>query len=291
MTRIVLAIGLALMATAAWMAISPSGSERHPDSLSPAARSVPPTRAPGAEAAPAVARGTNSMVIPGAQEPRGGADPGFDPMLVTGLGRFTEEEIARYNRLHVLPFNPAVGRDCEDRPDPDFPGRSYSRCTTVREHPAHPYGELDDEALLSLAEHDAVAALMLGRRVAREDERLYWYLRAAALSEKSGPLMALAEQRYSTGIDLRLVDGKLRRVPRPDRIVTRVALDTVAGRMGDPRANPERWRELLRSIAPRRFPTYLAQADALVAEFLGTMARTQREITGSVQIQEIIDNA
>jgi hypothetical protein len=217
-------------------------------------------------------------------------DAGFDPMLVTGLGEFTEEEIARYNRLHLLPFNPVIGRSCEDRPDPDFPGRSYTRCTTERVQPGHPYGELDDEALLSLAEHDAVAALMLGRRVAGEDERLYWYLRAAALSEKSGPLMALAEQRYTTAMDLRVVEGKLRRVPRPDRVAIRLALDTVAGRMGDPRANPDRWREVILSLAEDRAPTYLAQADALVAEFLGAMARTQREITGSVQIQEIIDN-
>ncbi len=211
-------------------------------------------------------------------------------MLVTGLGRFTEEEIARYDRLHVLPFNPAVGRDCEDRPDPQLPGHSYTRCTTERERPAHPYGELDDEALLSLAEHDAVAALMLGRRVVGEDERLYWHLRAAALSEKSGPLMALAEQRYGVAFDLRLVDGELRRVPRPDRIATRAALDAVAGRMGDPRANPERWRQMIRSLSPDHYPAYLGQTDALVAEFLGAMASTQREITGSVQIQEIIDN-
>ncbi|NIP13856.1 MAG: hypothetical protein GWM88_03550 [Pseudomonadales bacterium] len=219
------------------------------------------------------------------------ADPGFDPMLVTGLGEFTDEEIERYNRLHVLPFNPAIGRDCQDRPDPQFPERSYTSCTTVRERPAHPYGELDDEALLSLAEHDAAAALMLGRRVAGEDERLYWHLRAAALSEKSGPLMSLAERRYRAGTDLRLAGGELRRVPRPDRLATGVALDTVAGLMGDPRANPDRWRQRLRALAPGGYPTYLAQADALVIEFLGAMARTQREITGSVQMQEIIDNA
>ncbi len=102
--------------------------------------------------------------------------------------------------------------------------------------------------------------------------------------------MALAEQRYREAIDLRLVGGELRRVPRPDRIAVRVALDTVAGRMGDPRANPDRWRGVLQSVAADRASAYLAQADALVAEFLGTMARTQREITGSVQIQEIIDN-
>jgi hypothetical protein len=289
MMRIVLMIGLAVLFTAAWLSISLPSAER-PESAARTDHSVPP-RPPPMQAPPAVDGGRETMLQTVATSGEEQSDPVFDPMLVTGLGRFTEEEIARYNRLHLLPFNPAIGRSCEDRPDPDFPGRSYTRCTTEREHPAHPYGELDEEALLSLAEHDAVAALMLGRRVAGEDERLYWYLRAAALSEKSGPLMALAEQRYATAMDLRVVDGKLRRVPRPDRMAVRVALDTVAGRMGDPRANPERWRVVLRSLAADRAPTYLAQADALVAEFLGAMARTQREITGSVQIQEIIDNA
>jgi hypothetical protein len=286
MMRIVLILSLAFSLVALWVATIRPPVEQRPEPAAGDAGRVA-SRAPAVTAQPPVDERAEMIRQTAAPDEKNQADPGFDPMLVTGLGDFNAEEIERYNRLHLLPFNPAIGRDCEDRPDPQLPGRSYTSCTTVRERPAHPYSELGDEVLLSLAEHDAAAALMLGRRVAGEDERLYWYLRAAALSEKSGPLMALAEQRYRDSMDLRLVRGELRRVPRPDRIAVRVALDTVAGRMGDPRANPDRWRGVLRSLAADRAPTYLAQADALVAEFLGAMAR----ITGSVQIQEIIDNA
>jgi hypothetical protein len=287
MTKFALLFSMAAFCVGAWLAIGRPPAERQPDTTSRTGPSTSSERLGTESVLAARQEGTHGLRTERYQHQ---AEPAFDPMLVTGLGEFTDEEIERYNRLHVLPFNPAIGRDCEDRPDPQFPERSYTSCTTVRERPAHPYSELDDEALLSLAEHDATAALILGHRVAGEHERLFWYLRAAALSEKSGPLMALAEQRYRVTMDLRLVEGELRRVRRPDRIAVRVALDTVAGRMGDPRANPESWRELLRSLAADRASTYLAQADALVVEFLNAMARTQREITGSVQIQEIIDD-
>ncbi|MDH3644070.1 MAG: hypothetical protein OES38_18340, partial [Gammaproteobacteria bacterium] len=215
----------------------------------------------------------------------------FDPMLVMALGDFSDEEIARYNDLHILPFNKAVDRDCEEQPHPNFMDRSYTVCKTVREFPEHPYTELDTKALMELAVHDEVAALLLGRRVKQEEERLYWYLRAAALSEKSGPLMALAANRYSSVHTLKPVDGQLRAVEQLDNIAMRIALDTVARKMGDPRANPGQWQRKLRRVAAGKADAYLTQADALVAEFLATMAQTQREITGSIQVQEIIDNA
>lgn len=224
---------------------------------------------------------------PGRYQPEGD----FDPMLVMALGDFSDEEVARYNDLHILPFNKAVDRDCEEQPHPNFVDRTYTVCKTVREFSEHPYTELDTEALLELAVHDEVAALFLGRRVKQEEERLYWYLRAAALSEKSGPLMALAANRYSSVHTLKPVDGQLRAVEQLDNIAMRIALDTVARKMGDPRANPEQWQLKLHDVAAGKADAYLAQADALVAEFLTTMAQTQREITGSIQMQEIIDNA
>jgi len=215
----------------------------------------------------------------------------FDPMLVMALGNFSDEEIARYDDLHILPFNKAVGQECEELPHPNFTDRMYTVCKTVREFPEHPYAELDTQALRELAVHDQVAALMLGRRVKQEEQRLSWYLRAAALSGKSGPLMSLAQNRYNVVHQLKTVDGKFQPVAHPDSIAVRVALDTVAKQMGDPRANPHRWRQALRELAVDDPGAYLARADKLVDEFLETMARTQREITGSVQVQEIIDNA
>ena len=213
----------------------------------------------------------------------------YDPMLVMALGNFTDAEIDAYNELHVLPFNPAIGNDCQELPDPQFADRFYTACKTLRERPEHPYHELAEEELRFLAVHDAVAALVLGRRTLGEEERLYWYLRAAALAEKSGPLMALAERRYGSGFKLQAVDGQMTRVPQTDAMVTRLALETVADKLGDPRAEPERWRQNLLNAAGDESVGAIARADALVAEFLGHMADAQRRVTGSVQVQEIID--
>jgi len=207
------------------------------------------------------------------------------------LGNFSDEEIARYNELHILPFNKAVGEECEELPHPNFTDRTYTVCKTIRQFPEHPYAQLDSEALLELAVDDAVAALMLGRRVRQEQERLAWYLRAAALSGKSGPLMSLAENRYNAVYQLKNVDGELRPVAQPDSIAVRIALDTVAEKMGDPRANPARWQQALRTAVADDPEKYLAHARDLTRQFLESMAQTQREITGSIQIQEIIDNA
>ena len=213
----------------------------------------------------------------------------YDPMLVMGLGDFTDEEIDAYNELHVLPFNPAVGNDCQELPDPQFTDRFHKTCKTVRERAEHPYHDLAESELRYLAMHDAAAALVLGRRSVGEEERLYWYLRAAALSEKSGPLMALAERRYGSAHKLQTVDGRVVPVPQPDAMVKRLALETVASKLGDPRARPERWRESLLRVSGEQSKGAVQRADALVVEILDYMADAQRRVTGSVQVQEIID--
>ncbi|MFP6815347.1 MAG: hypothetical protein VB949_06730 [Pseudomonadales bacterium] len=214
----------------------------------------------------------------------------FDPMLVMALGDFSDEEIARYNDLHILPFNRAVGQECEERPHPNFIDRTYTACKTVREYPEHPYAELNTQALIELAVHDEVAALILGRRAKQEERRLSWYLRAAALSGRSGPLMSLGENRYNQTHQLKTVGGEFQPVAQPHSIAIRIALETVAKKMGDPRANPESWQQALRDLALSDGAVYQARADELTEELLETMARTQREITGSIQMQQIIDN-
>lgn len=213
----------------------------------------------------------------------------YDPMLVMALGDFSDAEIDAYNELHVLPFNRAVDNDCQELPDPEFADQFYTTCKTVREYPEHPYHDLAAQELRLLAVHDAVAALVLGRRTLGEEERLYWYLRAAALSEKTGPLMALAERRYGSAFKLQAVDGQVAQVPQPDAMIKRLALETVAGKLGDPRANPERWRRSLLETAGDESASAMARADALVTEFLENMADAQRRVTGSVQVQGVID--
>ncbi|MCZ6709760.1 MAG: hypothetical protein O7B25_05300, partial [Gammaproteobacteria bacterium] len=75
----------------------------------------------------------------------------FDPMLVMALGDFSDDEIARYNDLHILPFNKAIGQECEERPHPNFTDRTYTGCKTVRELPEPPYARLNTQALIDLA--------------------------------------------------------------------------------------------------------------------------------------------
>ena len=218
---------------------------------------------------------------------------GVDPMIVFGLETFSDEQIAAYNELHVIPFNPAVGKLCDQTPDPQLPGMGFEieRCETLRERPSHPYTQLDDEALQTLAEADAAAALVMGMREVGDDEaRNRWYLRAAALSGKSGPVMALANRRYASAQWYKhSAEGQLDLVGDVERVRYRAVLETIAGRMGDPRANPAHWRSLLIQQTGETASADAIERDALA--IMGQMARIQRDITGSTQMWELINAA
>ncbi len=216
---------------------------------------------------------------------------GVDPMIVLALENFSDAQIAAYNELHVIPFNPAVGKLCDQTPDPQLPGMGFEieRCETVRERPPHPYHQLVDEALQTLAETDAAAALIMGMRVVGDDAaRNRWYLRAAALSGKSGPIMALANRRYASARAYKhSAEGRLELVDNVENVRYRAVLETIAGRMGDPRANPTYWRSLLRQQPGEDASAESVQKEAL--EIMGQMARVQRDITGSTQMWELIN--
>ncbi len=219
---------------------------------------------------------------------------GVDPMIVLALENFSDAQIAAYNELHVIPFNPPVGKLCDQTPDPQLPGMGFEieRCETVRERPLHPYHQLDDEALQTLAETDAAAALVMGMRVVGDDAaRNRWYLRAAALSGKSGPIMALANRRYASARAYKhSAEGRLELVDDVENVRYRAVLETIAGRMGDPRANPTYWQSLLSQQTAESASGDRAasvQKDAL--EIMGRMARVQRDITGSTQMWELIN--
>lgn len=185
----------------------------------------------------------------------------YDPMLIMALGDYTDEEIDSYNELHILPFNPVVGRECQSLPDAQLIGQTVTKCTTIREYDEHPYNQLDIEALTNLAVTDAVAALVLGRHETDEDMRLAWYLRATALSEKPGEIMSLAERRYSSAFELKGNGHTLERVARPKNIIKRLALETVADKLGDPRAKPEKWIGVLKEVAGENAAKSLQQSD------------------------------
>ena len=175
------------------------------------------------------------MAEPGA--PRAPVEPhwpraktGLDPMLVMGRGEFTDRQIEAYNERHVLPFNPEVGQRCQELPDPQFPGQYYRSCQTLRERAPHAYEALPDAELRDLAVHDATASMVLAERASAEQERVYWHLRAAALAEKTGPLMRLAERRYGAPYRLETVAGSMQTVPDTHAMVTRLRAPTTLNR-------------------------------------------------------------
>ncbi len=96
---------------------------------------------------------------------------------------FTDDEIAAYNQLHLIPFNRAFGQHCELLPDPLTKGEFMEQCRAIREFPPHHYESIDDQMLRQLAEHDAVAALVLGQRTVKDHERARYYITAAALCQ------------------------------------------------------------------------------------------------------------
>jgi hypothetical protein len=169
----------------------------------------------------------------------------YDPMIVVGHGEFSDEEIDAYNDLHILKFNRVVSKDCSLSESPYIPNTFIKSCQYKRERPDHPYESLELEELVNLAGTDATAALILGRKSTDTNERLGWYLRATALASKSGPVMALAERRYTNQTKMELVDGKPVLSPDFDQIAIRLSLENIAFKMGDPRANPQKWRAML----------------------------------------------
>jgi hypothetical protein len=213
----------------------------------------------------------------------------YDPMILVALGDFSDAEIAAYNDLHILPFNRATGHDCRQEVSIHSPNSFVTVCETMRERPKHAYEYLDSDELVDLAEHDSVASLILGQRTNNAEERISYYLRAAALSGKSGPIIALAEKRYSSFVLSTRVDGKQVNVPLPENLVVRLALESIAQKMGDPRAQPDKWREEIKSHNDMEPATAIIKSSELANNWLKEMIEVQRTVTGSTQLGGISD--
>jgi hypothetical protein len=215
---------------------------------------------------------------------------------------FTTEEEEAFNALHVLPLNWITQVEC--LPD-------SSSCVYIYKYPPHPYASIDKGELVELSYADPLAALYLGLRYGEDwteetrpfkyiteegfytstDERIEHFVRAAALSGKTGPLMRLVgvgHEGRGTASDLG--------VPEP---VKKAALLKIADLLGDPRAD---WRA---EVEERRefSGSHLTEAerDASVDGFLkgvevyyqyymNDMNHTQQEVTGSNQILEFTSN-
>ena len=252
-----------------------------------------------------------------------------DPMLI-GFGsraKVTSTEIAAYNKLHIMPFNRRLSsvanciRDDEFREQQSAHSETFPvPCPNRWEHPRHPYNELSNEDLEALSVTDAVASIILGQRLLNEpigayppgeervkhdQEELQLFLRAAAISEKTGPLMMLAERRYTIDIEpvtyvnrARSNDEYTLLYEKVDAlhykgVLTRFALETIAQKLGDPRANPEKWQQALlnRSVKEGYDPQEMLALTSLGTQhMLRLMREIQRNVTGSVQVSEVMDD-
>ena len=217
---------------------------------------------------------------------------GRDAMLSPGsvfITDFSPEEIAAYNKLHVIPFNPTVGEECGPMRielDDGAVEDSYN-CVPVYERPEHPYKSLSIEELTELVEfnNDAEAAAIASRYAPTRQERLSFAIQASTLSGKSGPVLRYA--RRSTTL---LVEN-----PSPEDIVAHVsrslALETVAKALGDPRATPNysgsiSWLEEAGLSTAEIEDLQRAIKDSAY-DLLKQMGEAQRDLTGATGILEL----
>jgi hypothetical protein len=221
---------------------------------------------------------------------------GEDPMLDPASMRITDflpEEIAAYNQLHVVPFNPTVEMKCgllrlEGDERLEIRESVTTNCLPVYEHPEHPYKSLNIDELRELVvlDNDAEAAEIASIKASNPDERLDFALRAAALSGKSGPVLLAAREAGWFSVDK----------ARPDAevfadVVNYLALENVAALMGDPRALPRDKASIdvltNRGISQEQIQHALKTASEIARQTLKTMGEMQRDITGATSILEL----
>ena len=171
------------------------------------------------------------------------AFPGIDQMLLSANFKidYSEAEIAAFNKLHVVAFNPVTQEICHNV-ESEFSTTGFgTTCLGVNEFPDHPYESVEIDELIELAEADAAAAVFVSRKAETIKERIGFALRAAALSGKSGPVLATAAKEFATPDSQYSGEthGRASDKTVPATVITRLILESVAQKMGDPRANPE----------------------------------------------------
>lgn len=183
-----------------------------------------------------------------------GAKDHFDPMIRSDLFafldsfEFSDKEIAAYNALHVIPFNPVAEKVCA--PSSEGAGSNdgsidgiVTECAFQLQSP-EPFSTIPDKELADLAQNDPLAAAVLARRAREEGKQFIWTTQAIALSGKSGPALWMAEHKY---FSTEQVDALGKSVPLYDNIIKRYSLESIAFELGDPRANPKKYEAILES--------------------------------------------
>jgi hypothetical protein len=214
-----------------------------------------------------------------------------DPMLIRprNLSGFTDREIAAFNKLAVLPFNPKVGEKCGNEAFhyEDFEPFISVVCHPVFERPEHPYEQLPLDQLVDLAETDAAAAVFVSRKTRDTDETIRFAVRASALSAKPGPIMTLANGIRTFGLGSTLEETK----SNADELVNRIVLERVAAVLGDPRANPQAQEKHLSDFVqtPEQVQLVLDLITEKTQKVLDEMIEIERETTGSTAVWEKVN--
>ena len=224
---------------------------------------------------------------------KGRVFPGTDQMLLRLDTRvnYSEEEVAAFNKLHVIPFNPKVDEVCYDRDTgldgvgPNFDG-IVSVCDPIKQFPEHEYASLDLDSLLKLADHDAAAAVFASRKAKELALKIGMALQAVALSEKSGPLLELKERQFSSIS----IEGRPREEIVSD-LAHRVVLERLAEVLGDPRATPDEMLPFIEAVLgdPHDIQAAMEGIDRAVDHTLQELIEIQRETTGSTHIWELVN--
>jgi hypothetical protein len=181
-----------------------------------------------------------------------GAKDHFDPMIRSDLFafldsfEFSDQEIAAYNALHVIPFNPVAEKVCTSSnkgagTNEGSVDGTVTECTFQLQF-LEPFLTVPDEELVDLAQNDPLAAAVLARRASEEGEQFIWITQAIALSGKSGPALWMAEHKYVSTAQI-VATGES--VPLYDSIIKRYSLESIAFELGDPRANPKKYEAII----------------------------------------------
>ena len=211
-----------------------------------------------------------------------------------GEERYSAAEIAAFNKLHVLPFNPLKQKVCYEEEAEHTASGLITVCDdTIRERPEHPYASMDFDDLFELAEADPAAAVFASRNAAKVNDRVGMALRAAALSGKPGPILYSAAKDFSSPGIKYTEDNKRTAVEGsvPATVFNRMILESVAQNMGDPRAKPRAWLKYVDDFVktPSERAEFLEAVDQAARHAMEGMAQIQQEVTGNTQLRELLD--
>ena len=221
--------------------------------------------------------------------------PGIDQMLLrlNVAVDYSDAEIAAFNKLHVVAFNLTIQEVCNEEIAEHTTTGFITICRGVKAYPDHPYKSMSVDELMGLAEADAAAAVFISKKAETVEERIGFALRASALSGKPGPILATAVKEFTTPDSQSggLKHGQAAYKTVPKTVFTRLILESVAQKMGDPRANPDAWSKHINDFAKTEEErnAVLESIQKGARSAMEHMAETQRNITGSTQMQELLD--